>query len=177
MGFISLGSSTRTQAKGYVQILGVRDLRAFMISTAKDYKTYNSWMKRGAEMVAAEARRTAPLQTAKLARSIVGRASVRVASKTGGRNKGLFGGVVVANVPYGKSVSFGRYYPWGQYTIRRSKTAPPFQGFRYDSIRSPENNKYIKLARERVKPNVVELWNRLMKNYIVANDYEYKFTR
>jgi hypothetical protein len=169
-----LQSTSRTKAKGYVQILGVREVRAFMISTAKDYKTYNSWMKRGAEMVAAESRRTAPLESSKLARSIVGRASVRVASKTGGRNKGLFGGIVLAGVPYGKSVSFGRYYPWGQYTTKRSRTGPPFNGFRQFSIRSPGNNKYLKDARERVKPHVVELWNRLLKNYIIANDYEYQ---
>jgi hypothetical protein len=170
----SLGSSTKTQAKGYVQILGVREVRAFLISTAKDYKTYNSWMKRGAEMVAAEARRTAPLETSKMARSIVGRASARVASKTGGRTKGLTGGVVIAGVPYGKSVSFGRYYPAGPYTTKRSRTEQPFQGFRYQAIRSPGNNKYLKVARERVKPHVVELWNRLLRNYVIANDYEYK---
>lgn len=146
-----------------------------MLRIAKDYKTYNSWMKRGAEIVAAEARRGAPLQSAKLARSLVGRASARVTQQDGTR-RGLIGGVVVANVPYGKSVSFGRYYKAGPYIIKRSKTAPPFQGFRDQAIRSDNNNKYLKLARERAKPNVVALWNQLLKRYIQLNDFEYNIT-
>jgi hypothetical protein len=132
-------------------------------------------MKRGAEIVAAEARRGAPIKSAKLAGSLVGRASARVTQSNGTR-RGLIGGIVLANVPYGKSVSFGRYYPFGEYTIRRSRTGPAFTGFRYFSIRSEENNKYLKTARERAKPNVVALWNNLLKRYIQANDFEYNIT-
>lgn len=146
-----------------------------MLRIAKDYRTYNSWMKRGAEIVAAEARRGAPIKSAKLAGSLVGRASARVTQSNGTR-RGLIGGIVLANVPYGKSVSFGRYYPFGEYTIRRSRTGPAFTGFRYFSIRSEENNKYLKTARERAKPNVVALWNNLLKRYIQANDFEYNIT-
>ncbi len=146
-----------------------------MLRIAKDYRTYNSWMKRGAEIVAAEARRGAPLITSSLARSLVGRASARVTQSNGTR-RGLIGGVVIANVPYGKSVSFGRYYPFGEYTIKRSRTGPAFTGFRYFSIRSDNNDKYLKSARERAKPNVVALWNQLLKRYIQLNDFEYNIT-
>jgi hypothetical protein len=132
-------------------------------------------MKRGAEIVAAEARRGAPIKSAKLAGSLVGRASARVTQSNGTR-RGLIGGIVLAGVPYGKSVSFGRYYPFGEYTIKRSRTGPAFTGFRYFSIRSEENNKYLKTARERAKPNVVALWNNLLKRYIQANDFEYNIT-
>jgi hypothetical protein len=170
-----LRTTARTSAKGYAIITGVKETRQFMLRIAKDYKTYNSWMKRGAELVAAEARRGAPLETSKLARSLVGRASARVTQKDGTR-RGLIGGVVVANVPYGKSVSFGRYYPAGPYIVKRSRTAPPFEGFRTEAIRSTNNNKYLKLARERAKPNVVALWNQLLKRYIQVNDFEYNIT-
>ena len=170
-----LDATVRTTAKGYVRITGVKETRQFMLRIAKDYRTYNSWMKRGAEMVAAEARRGAPLQTARLAGSLVGRASARVTQKNGTR-RGLVGGVVLAGVPYGKSVSFGRYYPFGEYTVKRSRTGPPFTGFRYFSIRSDNNNKYLKQARERAKPNVIDLWNKLLKRYIQLDDFEYNTT-
>jgi hypothetical protein len=167
-----LHSTPALKRKGYAQLTGAREVRQFMLRTAKDYRTYNSWMKRGAELIAAEGRRLAPVTSSKLARSIVGRASARVATKTG-QKRTMIGGVVVANTPYGKSVSFGRYYPFGRYTIKRSKNGPPFQGIRFESIRSDNNNTYLKKARENAKPNVVALWNRLLKNYVIANGYDY----
>ena len=168
-----LRSTARLQAKGYVQVTGFRETRNFMLRMARDYRTYNSWMKKGAEIVAAEGRRMSPLVTGKLARSVVGRASARVVNKYGDRRT-MFGGVVVANTPYGKSVSFGRYYPFGEYTIKRSKTGPPFKGIRFESIRSDNKNTYLKKAREASKPHVVELWNRLLQNYLKVNGYEYE---
>jgi hypothetical protein len=170
-----LRTTAKTAAKGYVIITGVKETRQFMLRIAKDYKTYNSWMKRGAEIVAAEARRGAPLITSKLARSLIGRASARITESNGTR-RGLVGGVVVANTAYGKSVSFGRYYKAGPYIIKRSRTGPPFEGFRSEAIRSDNNDKYLKLARERAKPNVVALWNQLLKRYIQLNDFEYNIT-
>lgn len=167
-----LRTSAKLNAKGYAQLTGVRETRTFMLKMARDYKTYNSWMKRGAEIVAAESRRRAPIQTGNMARKIVGRASARVVSKLGDKRT-LIGGVVVANTPYGKSVSFGRYYPFGRYTIKRSKDGPPFQGIRFQSIRSEAKNTYLKKAREASKPNVVALWNTLLQRYIRANGYEY----
>lgn len=170
-----LRTTAKTSAKGYAIITGVKETRQFMLRVAKDYKTYNSWMKRGAEIVAAESRRGAPIKSAKLAGSLVGRASARVTQRDGTK-RGLIGGIVLAGVPYGKSVSFGRFYDAGPYIIKRSRTAPPFQGFRPYAIRSEGTNKYLKTARERAKPNVVALWNNLLKRYIQANDFEYNIT-
>ena len=174
VGF-GLHSTARTQAKGYVMLTGVRETRRFMLHMARDYKTYNSWMKRGAQIVAAEGRRLAPLKSGQLARKIDGKASARVVNKYGDKST-MIGGVVVANTPYGKSVSFGRYYPFGRYTIRRSKTGPAFEGIRFESIRSDNKNNYLKRAREASKPHVVNLWNSLLKRYIEVNGYEYKKT-
>jgi hypothetical protein len=143
-----------------------------MLRIARDYRTYNSWMKQGAQIVANEGRRLAPIQTGKMARSLVGRASARVVDKLGDKRT-LIGGVVVANTPYGKSVSFGRYYPFGEYTIKRSKTGPPFKGIRFESIRSGNKNPYLKRARENSKPHVVELWNNLLQRYLRLNGFEY----
>lgn len=171
VGF-GLRTSAKLQAKGYVQVTGVANVRRFMLHMARDYKTYNSWMKRGAEIVAAEGRRFAPIQSAKLSRSIVGRASARVVNKYGDKQT-MIGGVVVANTVYGKSVSFGRYYPPGPYTIKRNKKGTPFTGFRDEAIRSDNPNKYLKRAREVAKPNVVNLWNNLLRRYIIANGFEY----
>ena len=166
-------TSAKLNAKGYAQLTGVRETRTFMLRMARDYRTYNSWMKRGAEIVAAEGRRRAPIGTGKLARSVVGKASARVTNKYGQKST-MIGGVVVANTPYGKSVSFGRYYPFGRYTIRRSKDGPPFEGIRFESIRSESKNTCLKKAREASKPNVVHLWNTLLQRYLIANGYEYK---
>jgi hypothetical protein len=174
---ITVGFGLRTSAKlnrkGYAQISGIRETRTFMLRMARDYKTYNSWMKRGAQMVAAEGRRLAPIQTSRLAGKIDGKASARVVNKYGQKST-MIGGVVVANTPYGKSVSFGRYYPFGRYTIRRSKNGPPFEGIRYESIRSGNPNKYLKRARENSKPHVVNLWNNLLARYIETNGFEYQ---
>ena len=170
-----LRTTAKTSAKGYAIITGVKETRQFMLRVAKDYKTYNSWMKRGAELVAAEARRGAPIKSATLVAKLVGRASARVTQRDGTR-RGLIGGVVLTGVPYGKSVSFGRFYPAGPYVTKRSKTAPPFEGFRPFPLRSEKTNKYLKTARERAKPNVVALWNTLLKRYIQAIDFEYNIT-
>jgi len=168
-------TSAKLNAKGYAQITGVRETRNFMLRMARDYKTYNSWMKRGAQMVAAESRRLAPIKSGQLARKIEGKASSRVTNKYGDKRT-LIGGVVVAGTPYGKSVSFGRYYPFGRYTIRRNPDGPPFEGIRFESIRSGNKNNYLKRAREASKPHVVNLWNNLLKRYIEVNGYEYKKT-
>jgi hypothetical protein len=176
-GSVNAGFGLRTtaklNAKGYAQLTGVRETRQFMIHMARDYKTYNSWMKRGAQLVAAESRKLAPIQSGRLASKIDGKASARVTNKYGGKSS-LIGGVVVAGTPYGKSVSFGRYYPFGRYTIQRSKTGPAFQGIRYASIRTGNKNSYLKRAREASKPNVAALWNNLLLRYIKLNGYEYK---
>jgi hypothetical protein len=174
VGF-GLHSTERLKAKGYVQLTGVRETRRFMLHMARDYKTYNSWMKRGAQIVAAESRRLAPIKSGQLARKIEGKSSARVLNKYGDKRT-LIGGVVVTGTPYGKSVSFGRYYPFGRYTIRRSKTGPAFEGIRFESIRSGNKNTYLKRAREASKPHVVNLWNSLLKRYIEVNGYEYKKT-
>jgi hypothetical protein len=168
-------TSAKLNAKGYAQITGVRETRNFMLRMAKDYRTYNSWMKRGAQIVAAEGRRRAPIKSGQLARKIDGKASARVLNKYGQKST-MIGGVVVANTPYGKSVSFGRYYPFGRYTIRRSKTGPAFEGIRFESIRSDNKNTYLKKAREASKPHVVALWNSLLQRYIRVNGYEYQKT-
>jgi len=160
-------------AKGYVRVTGVKETRFFMLRIAKDYKTYNSWMKQGAAIVANEGRRLAPIKTGKMARSLVGRASARVTNKLGDKQT-LFGGVVVANTPYGKSVSFGRFYPAGAYEIKRSKTGTVFQGYRQNDIRSDNPNKYLKRARENSKPHVVQLWNNLLQRYLKLHGFEYR---
>jgi ABC-type sugar transport system ATPase subunit len=128
-----------------------------------------------AQIVAAEGRRRAPIKSGQLAQKIEGKASARVTDKFGA-GRTMIGGVVVAGTPYGKSVSFGRYYPFGEYTIRRSKSAPAFVGFRYSSFRSGNKNPYLKQAREASKPNVVALWNVLLRRYIQINGYEYTQT-
>jgi hypothetical protein len=172
VGF-GIRSTAKLQAKGYVQVTGVANVRKFMIRMARDYRTYNKWMKMGANIVAMEGRRLAPIQSGRLAGKIEGRASARVTNKYGSKST-MIGGVVVANTPYGKSVSFGRYYPFGRYTIKRSKNGPPFQGIRYESIRSGNGNKYLKRAREASKPHVVALWNSLLRRYLQTEGYEYK---
>jgi len=171
VGF-GLRTSAKLNAKGYAQLTGMREVRRFMIHMARDYRTYNSWMKQGAQIVAAEGRRLAPAKTHRLASKVVGRASARVTAKNGGKSYAI-GGVVIAATPYGKSVSFGRYYPFGFYRIQRSKTGPAFEGIRYHSIRSDHKNTYLKRARENTKPHVVELWNNLLRRYIITNGYEY----
>jgi hypothetical protein len=174
VGF-GLHSTPKLAAKGYVQVTGVTQVRKFMLSMARDYKTYNKWMKMGAQIVAGEGRRLAPIKSGQLAMKIEGKASARVTNKFGAKAT-MIGGVVIAGTPYGKSVSFGRYYPFGEYTIRRSKTGPPFTGFRYNSFRSGNKNDYLKRAREASKPNVVALWNVLLRRYIQVNGYEYRKT-
>jgi len=174
VGF-GLHSTPKLQAKGYVQVTGVTQVRKFMLHMARDYKTYNKWMKMGAQIVAAEGRRLAPIKSGQLAMKIEGKASARVKDKFGA-GRTMIGGVVVAGTPYGKSVSFGRYYPFGEYTIRRSKTGPAFVGFRYTSFRSGNKNDYLKRAREASKPHVVQLWNVLLRRYIQINGYQYTQT-
>jgi hypothetical protein len=174
VGF-GLHSTPKLQAKGYVMVTGVKEVRRFMLHMARDYRTYNKWMKMGAQIVAGEGRRLAPIESGQLARKIEGKASARVTNKYGSKST-MIGGVVVANTPYGKSVSFGRYYPWGPYVIRRSKTGPPFRGFRSYGFRSDNKNTYLKRAREASKPNVVALWNVLLRRYIQVNGYEYRKT-
>lgn len=171
IGF-GLHSTAKMTAKGYVRVTGVKETRYFMLRIARDYKTYNSWMKQGAQIVANESRRLAPVTSGKLARSLVGRASARVVNKLGDKQT-MFGGVVVANTPYGKSVSFGRFYPSGPYEIKRSKTGAVFHGYRANDIRSNHPNTYMKRARENTKPNVVQLWNNLLKRYLKVNGFEY----
>jgi hypothetical protein len=171
VGF-GLRTSAKLNAKGYAQVSGVAQTRRFMLHMARDYKTYNSWMKRGAEIVAAEGQRLAPAITHKMAGKIVGRASARVTNKYG-EGQTMIGGVVIVNTPYGKSVSFGRYYPAGEYTIKRSKTGPAFVGNRSSDIRSGNPNTYLKRAREATKANVVDLWNGLLRRYIEVNGFEY----
>lgn len=170
-----LGGGTKSAAKGYVRVTGMQQTRKFMIYMARDYATYNKWMKMGAMIVAGEGRKRAPIKTGMLAMKIEGKASARVTNKYGDKST-MIGGVVVANTVYGKSVSFGRYYPFGRYTIRRSKTGPAFEGIRFESIRSGRGNKYLKEAREAAKPNVVTLWNTLLRRYLQVNGYEYKLT-
>ena len=172
VGF-GLRTSAKLNAKGYAQVSGIAQTRRFMLHMARDYKTYNSWMKRGAEIVAAEGRRQAPAITHRMAPKIIGRASSRVTNKYG-QKQTMIGGVVIVNTPYGKSVSFGRYYPSGEYTIQRSKRAPAFVGNRETAIRSGNPNKYLKVAREATKPNVVDLWNGLLRRYIEVNGFEYQ---
>jgi len=170
-----LTEGSKSASKGYVKVTGMQQTRRFMIHMARDYKTYNKWMKMGAIMVAGEGRKLAPIKSGKLATKIEGKASARVTNKYGAKST-MIGGVVIANTPYGKSVSFGRYYPFGRYTIKRSKTGPAFEGIRYESIRTGNKNPYLKRARELAKPNVVALWNVLLRRYMQVEGYEYKIT-
>lgn len=159
----------RENKKGISYLSGHREVRNFMLRFAKDYKTYNRWMKRGAEMVAAEAKRSVPINKGFLASKLVGRASVRGLDSTGNK-KTFFGGVVVGGTIYAKSISFGRWYQVGPYQINRGDG--PKTHYRYAEIRT-QANPYLKRARDRSRPNIVNYWNNQISIYCKINGFEY----
>jgi hypothetical protein len=119
---------------------------------------FQKWVKQASIIVAQRATHLAPVRSGKLALSIRGFAGKKI-TPNNQPAKYLFGGVIIAQptVPgksstYGKSVSFGRYYP--------------------DSGIRTKGNPYMRNARDQTRQAVVKMWNKEIGRWIEKNGFE-----
>jgi hypothetical protein len=119
---------------------------------------FQKWVKQAALIVAQRATHLAPRQSGRLALSIRGYAGKKI-TPNNAPARYLFGGVVIAQPKqrgatdsYGKSVSFGRYYPA---TGVRTKSNP-----------------YIRTARDQTRSAVVRMWNKEIGRWIEKNGFD-----
>lgn len=164
--------------KGRTYIKGLNETRQKFLAMGGDRNLFEKWIKQAIRIGAAEATRTAPVVTGRLASSIRGWASKKVDIKnmqTGAvDSRMVFGGVITAGsgrvrnvvgggtnvtgVLYGRATSLGMYHVAG----RRS-----FTGDRVwrTTVRG-RGNPYIVKAREKKKPLMVQLLNYQLTQYI-----------
>lgn len=119
---------------------------------------FQKWVKQAAVIVAQRATHLAPVRSGKLALSIRGFAGKKI-TPNNEPARFLFGGVVIAqpNIrgkesTYGKSVSFGRYYP-------------------ASGIRT-KGNPYMRTARDQTRSAVAKMWNKEIGRWIERNGFD-----
>jgi hypothetical protein len=119
---------------------------------------FQKWVKQAALIVAQRATHLAPVRSGKLALSIRGFAGKKI-TPNNAPARYLFGGVIIAqpkvagsDSTYGKSVSFGRYYP-------------------ASGIRT-KGNPYMRTARDQTRSAVVKMWNKEIGRWIEKNGFE-----
>jgi len=119
---------------------------------------FQKWVKQAAIIVAQRATHLAPVRSGKLAMSIRGFAGKKI-TPNNAPARYLFGGVIIAqpkvagsDSTYGKSVSFGRYYP-------------------ASGIRT-KGNPYMRTARDQTRSAVVKMWNKEIGKWIERNGFE-----
>jgi hypothetical protein len=164
--------------KGRTYIKGLNETRQKMLAMGLDRNMFEKWIKQAAQIGAAEATRTAPVRTGKLATSVRGWASKSVSIKNSGTGavdrRMVFGGLITAGsgrvrnvagggtsttgVLYARATSLGTYHVAGQ----RSQTGDRV----WRTTVRGKGNPYIVKAREKKKPLMVQLLNFKLREYI-----------
>lgn len=170
--------------KGRTYIKGLNETRLKFLEMGGDRNLFEKWVKQAAQIGANEAKRTAPVMTGKLARSVKGYASktVNIKNSTTGviDRRMVFGGVIVAGsgrvrnvkgggqtvtgVQYARATSLGMYHVAGQSSVSGKRV--------WRTTVRGRGNPYIVKAREKKKPLMVQLLNYQLAQYIRKNGFQ-----
>ena len=165
-------------SKGRAYIKGLNATRQKFLEMGGDRNLFEKWIKEAARIGAAEATRTAPVRSGRLATSVRGWASKTVDIRntaTGAVDRRMvFGGLITAGsgrvrnvqgggttttgVLYARAVSLGAYHVAGQKSVTGNRT--------WRSTVRGRGNAYIVKAREKKKPLMVQLLNFRLTQYI-----------
>jgi len=171
-------------SKGRTYIKGLNKTRLKFLEMGGDRNLFEKWIKQAAQIGAAEATRTAPVRSGKLATSVRGWASKTVNirnSATGVVDRRMvFGGLITAGsgrvrnvqggatattgVLYSRAVSLGTYHQAGARSVTGDRT--------WRTTVRGKGNPYIVKAREKKKPLMVQLLNYQLTRYIKQKGFE-----
>jgi hypothetical protein len=171
-------------SKGRTYIKGLNETREKFLEMGGDRNLFEKWIKQAANIGAAEATRTAPVRTGKLAVSIRGYASKTVNIRNSGTGtvdrRMVFGGVITAGsgrvrnvvgggnvttgVLYARATSLGTYHVAGQKSVTGERT--------WRTTVRGKGNPYIVKAREKKKPLMVALLNYQLTSYIKQKGFQ-----
>lgn len=159
--FEDYGVRVATNKSGSAYIAGLygpKGVAQKLKSMGLERNEFQKWVKQAALIVATRATHLAPRESGKLALSIRGYAGKKI-TPNNAPSRFLFGGVIVAQPKgnssgdsYGKSISFGRYYP---------KTGIRTKG-----------NPYLRTARNDTRSAVVKMWNKEIQGWIEKNGFD-----
>ena len=172
--------------KGRTYIKGLNQTRLKFLEMGGDRNLFEKWVKQAAQIGANEAKRTAPVLTGKLSRSVKGYASKTVNIKNSGTGavdrRMVFGGVMVGGsgrvrnvkgggqtvtgVQYARATSLGMYHVAGQRSVDGNRV--------WRTTVRGRGNPFMVKAREKKKPLMVQLLNYQLNQYIRKNGFQTK---
>lgn len=171
-------------SKGRTYIKGLNETRQKFLQMGGDRNLFERWIKQAAQIAANEAKRTAPIRSGKLSRSVKGYASKTVNIRNSGTGaidrRMVFGGVItsgsgrvrnlkdggttVTGVQYARAVSLGTYHQAGEKSVTGNRT--------WRTTVRGKGNPYMVRAREKKKPLMVQLLNYQLKQYIKQKGFQ-----
>lgn len=171
------GIYLQQDSKGRTYIKGLNATRQKFLEMGGNRNLFEKWIKQAAQIGANEAKRTAPVRTGKLSRSVKGYASKKVNIKAGvfgpvetrmafggvisagsGRLRNVNGQQVTTGVQYARATSLGMYHEAGKRSVTGNRV--------WRTTVRGKANPYIVKAREKKKPLMVQLLNFQLKKYI-----------
>lgn len=164
--------------KGRTYVKGLNETRKKFLEMGGDRNLFEKWVKQAAQIVANEAKRSAPRMTGKLANSVKGYASktVNIRNSSSGEidRRMVFGGVITAGsgrtrnvkgggttvtgVQYARATSLGMFHVAGERSVAGDRV--------WRTTVRGRGNPYMVKAREKKKPLMVQLLNYQLAQYI-----------
>lgn len=148
-----------SKGRAYVYGLGQNGMHAVrreLMAMGMERNLFEKWIKQSAVIAAREATKLAPVSTGRMALGIRGAASKKYT--VAGQTKRNWGGVVFAQTPYGRAVSYGHYYEAGKKSISGNRV--------WKNTTRTRGNAYMVKGREKAKPAIVHYWNNVITAWI-----------